>query len=140
MGVRRPGSTAAGKGKRVSEKSLPIGETAPRGARIRRADGSVIECDLRRYPGRDWAGGAAWMATAPESVLLDWDGDRFECDSAPTGSVVCFAVPLLPGADGWPHDLGADIKGVTFESDFACPEGGTGMTWPTKPQGGGGGG
>ena len=106
---------------------------APQGARIRRADGSVIECDLLRYPGRDWAGGEAWTATAPEGVLLDWDGDRFECDSVPPGSVVCFVVPLLPGSDGWPHDLGA-IKGVTLESDFACPEGGTGMTWPTRPE------
>lgn len=109
-------------------------EAAPQGARIRRADGSVIECDLTRYPRGDWRGGAAWKAVARENVRLDYDGDRYECDSVPPGAVICFIVstnvPLLPDGS-W------DVRtpgGVVHESDFACPDGGTGMTWPTKPQ------
>jgi hypothetical protein len=69
------------------------------------------------------------MATARESVLLDYDGDRFECDAVPPGVVICFVVPLLPD-ESWDERT----TGAEYESDFACPEGGTGLTWPTRPQ------
>jgi hypothetical protein len=112
-----------------------IDETAPQGARIRRADGSAVECDLTRYPRGDRrGGGATWKAVARENVRLDYDGDRFECDSVPPGAVISFTVspnvPLLPDG-GW---AARPAGGVVYESDFACPEGGAGMSWPTRPR------
>lgn len=114
---------------------MELNETAPQGARIRRADGSAVECSLTRYPRADRrAGGAAWKAVARESIRLDYDGDRFECDSVPPGAAVCFVtspnVPLLPDGSWAERATG----GVVQESDFACPEGGTGLTWPTRPK------
>jgi hypothetical protein len=111
---------------------MNLNEPAPHGARISRADGSAVECDLSRNPKGDWRGGAAWTAVAREAMRLDYGSDRFECDSVPPGAVICFSVPLLPGSDGWPRDLGA-VTSVTFESDFACPRGGSRLTWPARP-------
>ena len=109
-------------------------ESAPQGARISRADGSAVECDLSRNPDGDWRGGAAWRAVAREGMRLDYSSDRFECDSVPPGTVICFSVDLLPGSDGWPRDYGHAIR-VTASSDFACPHGGTRLTWPVRPDG-----
>ena len=119
---------AYGSGERVE------GEDAPQGARIRRADGSAIECDLARYPDGDWRGGATWKAVARESIQLDYDGDRFECDTVPPGAVISFGVELLPGGDGYGSAAATErVTKVEYEADFACPEGGTGLTWPTRP-------
>lgn len=108
--------------------------TAPQGARIRRADGSAVECNLTRYPPGDWRGGATWKAVARENIHLDYNSDRYECDSVPPGVVICFVVSpnvtLLPDG-GWARLM---TGGVVYESDFACPEGGTDLTWPTRPQ------
>lgn len=114
---------------------MNIDETAPRGARISRADGSAVECDLSRSPAGDWRGGAAWNAVAREAMRLDYRSDRFECDFMPPGAVICFSVPLLQGSDGWKWDDGGLTKGVTVTSDFACPAGGTRLTWPVRPDG-----
>jgi hypothetical protein len=119
---------------RVSEDDEQSSETAPQGARIRRADGSTVECDVRR--GRDWGfyrGYARWEAVAREAVRLDYDRDRFECDTVPTRTVMCFHVDLLPGGDGWPRADEGWVTKVTETRDFPCPEGGTGLMWPTMP-------
>jgi hypothetical protein len=111
---------------------MNLNETAPQGARVSRADGTAVECDLSRNPKGDWRGGAAWMAVAREPMSLDYNSDRFECDVAPPGTVICFSVDLLPGSDGWPRGC-EHVTKVTAESDFACPQGGTRLTWPVRP-------
>lgn len=120
----------------MSENSEQGREIPPQGARIRRADGSTAECDLRRGRASAFYGGyAVWEAVAREAILLDYDSDRFECDMVPPRAVISFIVPLLPGSDGgrkgdWAEER---ITGITLTSDFPCPEGGTGLTWPTRP-------
>jgi hypothetical protein len=121
---------------RMGENSEQSREIPPHGARIRRADGSAAECDLRRGRTSAFYGGyTVWEAVARDAIRLDYDSDRFECDTVPPGTVICFVVPLLPGSDGtrkgdW---AGERIAGVTLTSDFPCPDGGTGLTWPTRP-------
>jgi hypothetical protein len=114
---------------------MNLEEAAPQGARISRADGSAVECDLSRDPEGGWRGGAAWRAVAREAMRLDYGSDRFECDSVPPGAVICFSVELLPGSDGackgdWAE---AGLTRITFGSDFACPHGGNRLTWPVRP-------
>jgi hypothetical protein len=75
------------------------------------------------------------MAVARESMRLDYNSDRYECDFAPPGTVICFSVDLLPGSDGWPRAADIPVLGVTLTSDFPCPQGGARLTWPVRPGG-----
>jgi hypothetical protein len=117
----------------VSETSEDSSGIPPQGARVRRAGGTAVECDVQRgRPSSFYGGYEIWNAVAREPMSLDYNSDRFECDLVPPKSVICFSVDLLPGGDGWPGDV-EGVERATFGSDFPCPEGGTGLAWPARP-------
>lgn len=73
-------------------------EAVPEGARVRRGDGSAVECDMLRDRDGDRDGCAMWLAVAREPFEFDPGGDHLEVDMLPGRTIIGFRLPLaLPG-------------------------------------------
>lgn len=91
-------------------ETAPDAPPAPQGVRLRRDDGSVVECDVVRDPGFDRLGVTYWRIVPRmegEPALGTW---QVEFDAIPPHTGVWVDVPLAgPGlsALGTPQDLPA---------------------------------
>jgi hypothetical protein len=66
---------------------------APSGVRIRRLDGSAIECRMLRDADQDVDGCAAWLAVPLERVAI-MPGDSLEADAVPPHTAIVLDLPL----------------------------------------------
>lgn len=79
---------------RLRRERAAAAQIAPRGVRIRRGDGTAVECDMLRDEDQDHDGIAEWVAVPRERFILDPDTDRLEVDMLPGRTCISLLLPV----------------------------------------------